>query len=139
MLCVVCCVFRSDEVSLQNQEKRVLVIDDNDFCREFIMSGIVALLGEESQVDGVGTSAHTALNHLLNITKAYDLVVVDMSMPMDLTDNKLCNENERAGLWVSSQILFHCPKRRYLTFFFSFLFLLFPFFFPLIRSLRSLN
>ena len=71
-------MFRSDEVSLQNQEKRVLVIDDNDFCREFIMSGILALLGEESQVDGVGTSAHTALNHLLNITKAYDLVVVDM-------------------------------------------------------------
>ena len=89
---------------LQKKGVRVCVIDDNDFCREFIMFKISEVLDDKSQVDGVGTSAQTALTHLMNdACAAYDLVLVDMSMPMDMDNTKGQNENERAGLWVVSQ------------------------------------
>jgi CheY-like chemotaxis protein len=84
---------------------RVCVIDDNDFCREFIMHKIAKILGEKYQVDGIGTSAQAALEHLLKqgSASAYDLVLVDMSMPMNTDNTKGQHENKRAGLWVVSQ------------------------------------
>ena len=56
-------------------------------------------------MDGVGTSAQAALEHLLKqgSASAYDLVLVDMSMPMNIDNTKGQHENETAGLWVVSQ------------------------------------
>ena len=70
-----------------------------------ILSKNCQILGEKYQVDGVGTSAQTALAHLLKqgSASAYDLVLVDMSMPMNTDNTKGQHENKRAGLWVVSQ------------------------------------
>ena len=91
---------------------RVCVIDDNNFCREFIMHKIAHVLG--AKVDGVGISAQTALAHLLkqDSASAYDLVLVDMSMPMNIDNTKGQHENETAGLWVVSQFQAARPSSR---------------------------
>ena len=101
-----------DTTTVKRESVRICVIDDNEFCREFIMYKISELLGEKSQVDGVGTSAQTALAYLMDKTGAstYDLVLVDMSMPMDMDNKKGQYENERAGLWVVSQYKTRRPE-----------------------------
>jgi len=100
------------DTTVKRPSMRVCVIDDNEFCREFIMYKISELLGEKSQVDGVGTSAQTALAYLMDKMGAstYDLVLVDLSMPMDMDNIKGQNENERAGLWVVSQYKARRPQ-----------------------------
>ena len=76
---------------------RVLVVDDNDFCREFVASQIRHFLGDDCCiVNGVGVSASAALDHLLT-EKPYDLVLMDMSMP------RAIGNNAQSGIWVTRQ------------------------------------
>ena len=55
------------------------------FCREFVASQIRGSLSLDHstpfRVDCVGVSAQEALDHLLNSSFEYNLVLMDMSMP----------------------------------------------------------
>ncbi len=83
---------------------RVLVVDDNDFCREFVASQIRLFIGRDRcVVNGVGTSASAALDHLLT-EKEYDLVLMDMSMPGAIGDNA------QSGIWVTRQYKMKRPE-----------------------------
>ena len=90
---------------------RVLIVDDNNFCREFAMSQISHFLGGEQKclVDGVGTSASFVLQHLLNSEFSYDLVFMDMSMPSGVVGINETVRRDNAGLWVTKKYLLDRP------------------------------
>ena len=77
---------------------RVLVVDDNEFCREFVVRQVREMLGgaDKCRVDGVGVSAQHALSHLLEQSEdaSYHLVLMDLSMP---------GGGDQAGIWVTRQ------------------------------------
>ena len=77
---------------------RVLVVDDNAFCRELVVRQVREMLGgaDKCRVDGVGVSAQHALSHLLEQPEdaSYHLVLMDLSMP---------GGGDQAGIWVTRQ------------------------------------
>ena len=72
------------------------------FCREFVASQIRGSLSLDHstpfRVDCVGVSAQEALDHLLNSSFEYNLVLMDMSMPG-------APDRNRAGISLPSPLL----------------------------------
>ena len=101
----------TDNINTPTNKPRVLIVDDNNFCREFAMSQISFFLGGEQKclVDGVGTSASIALQHLLNSEFSYDLVFMDMSMPPGAVGINETVRRDDAGLWVRKKYLLDRP------------------------------
>ena len=75
------------------------------FCREFVASQIRGSLSLDHstpfRVDCVGVSAQEALDHLLNSSFEYNLVLMDMSMPG-------APDRNRAGITLLPLLQYDC-------------------------------
>ena len=91
---------------------KILVVDDNTFCCEFIASQIRNLLGRETKcrVDCVGESTKTILNYMLSDHSIeYDLVLMDMQMP---ENSKSPYPMEEAGIMVTRKYKLERPNSK---------------------------
>ena len=57
----------------EDNTPRVLVVDDNKFCRQLLLDQVQSCFVPFCHVDGVGDSAPTALQHMLTSDVEYDL------------------------------------------------------------------
>ena len=91
-------------------ERTVLIIDDNEFCREFfgeqvreILSRILKSKSDNNPapfvVDIIGDNVQESLEHLLVSEFDYDLVLVDMNMPGSPPSVKTSS----AGLYLTKE------------------------------------